>query len=242
MLAPVPIQGGGLLLYESFPQGVRDHGRRELIGDGVVLAGGETGVEPVLLRDQSALRPRSDGRLPEGLEEEVGEHVAAPQRGGALEPVRRQPGIVSGLCREPLTNESIEFGDVESVVRSGNERVAGGDRSDPSRGRVGRVTEQCPQLADVDLQRLARACDGGLAPHTVDERLDADRIRGVHRQHGEDTAQLPAADGYLDPVVVDDERAEEPDFHDLLRSLWRRFTVVCRYLTGSDRPGLENCT
>ena len=165
----------------------------------------EIEVDPVLQRRQPQLLQ------PEPVEL----RLAAPERERRTEPL----GALRGRERLGLGAQLLEPGQVE--IGGGDlDHVAGA----PPLDHV--VPERLPQLRDVDLERVLRRLRRLVAPERVRQAVDRDDVVRVQQQRRQQRARLRPADGHRPAVVIDLQRAQDPELH--RRAFVPRFRVARR--------------
>ncbi len=171
-------------------------------GDLAVLAGGETGDEPVLLRRPAQLLEAARLAAARRPAVEVGQRRSPPQRqrtvvgrGGTVRFAARHEHAAA--LDETLELAGIDVGGVEC------QPIAVG------RGLDGVVVEHLAQPADPDLDLLAPRLRRVVAPQRVGELLGRHGDPAPHRQH----AQRDAVPRLQRPDTVDPDRTQNPHAH-----------------------------
>ena len=202
-----------------------------------VAPGGQVGLHAQLERLEALLLQPRDLRLREGLELQVGQRRAAPQRQRLAQQRRR-------LLRPPRSQRALPRLDVaRETLRVELART----HAQPVARRRGlhdpRVAERLAQARHVHLHRLGRARRRVLAPQRERQPLRAHRLVGMQQQNGEQRAWLDAAQGERAALAAHFQRAEDPELH---RASCRRYRhaallsmsgVIARRTAAPARPG-----
>ena len=172
----------------------------------------ELGPDPRLERRRAQLVQAGPDRCHEVVVAEVLEHVPPPQGQGG--PVRRGRGarlvpFRGGICG---SNEVLEPGHVDRLRVDLQSVAAGhGDQDGPGRPTRPVGLEDLPEVEDVGLHAGDDPRWRRVAPDSVDEALDRDRMAGLAGEHREDRPLPATAERQGLAVARDLEGAEEAE-------------------------------
>jgi hypothetical protein len=206
-LPPGPVERQHELAPAAFPERLGAGQRLGHGGRAGAPAGGQLGVEPVLLGRPAGLREAGHLAAGEAVAGDVGQGRPSPDRERGLQDLRGPLRLVAGQLGAAGGGERLEPLGVE---------LAGVELEHvPRRPRLQRRRrhpEPVAQRGDVDLEGMA--CRGRRArlPQPVDQdagRDDQPRVDGQRRQQG---PLQPAADAHRRSVPAAQlDRAQEPD-------------------------------
>lgn len=180
-----------------------------------VGAEGEVGLDPVLYGAEAQLAQPGDLRLGEGLEAEIGQCVAAPQRQRLAERGRRLPRLVQSppaVGHEPLEPACVD------LLRLGREHVPRGLHDEEAAGLApGAVRlKGVAEVVDVGLEGVRRRLRWLLAPEDLEEPVRRHGAAGVDEQGGEEQLHLAARQRDHGVTIDHLERPQHPELHCVL--------------------------
>ena len=180
-MAPRAIEGEHQLPAQPVPQRVLRDERLELRHQMIVATQTELSGEPLLLGVEPKPLEPGDLGAGEGLESEVVERGAPPER----ERLREQPAAHAGRSCPRLLDEPLEA-----------QRVHGlGFEREPVSGRLGQECVRPDDLAqrgDGVLERAERGTWRVGAPEILDQAVGRDDLAGMKCEHGEERPLLAA--------------------------------------------------
>ena len=206
-LPPGAVEGQHQLAPPAFPERLGGGQRLGHGGRAVAAAGGQLGVEPVLLGRPAGLLEAGDLGAGEAVAGDVGQGRPAPDGEGGLQGVRGQRRLVAGQLGAAGGGERLEpFGvelagvQLEHVPRR------------PRLQRRRRDPEPVAQRRHVDLEGMAGRGRRGRPPQAVDQVAGRDDQPGVDGQRRQQRPLQAAADPGRRPVPASQlDRAQEPD-------------------------------
>jgi hypothetical protein len=208
-LTAVPVQREHEQTSGLLAEWMRGDERFELADRCVMAPEPQLEAESLLERREPELGEAVDLRRRELLVRKLRERVASPQRPRLYEEVDRRCRVTCRLGGACIDDELLETVHVDGLPWK-LERVARAARRDQRRR-----SQRTAQLRHEALDPVARGRRCVVAPQRLDEVVGGHGTAHVEREHGQERAQLAAADGQVGAGIVTHlEISEQPDVHE----------------------------